>query len=292
MHFHLDLTPEAADAVGGGGNDAAAARRVPCPVTGNVHVVINDWNQWGYLRLAFMNHRIAIRSAEVRAEPGGDWVAMERSGGAWHLLEGPGHDAGEGLIFRVTSAQGQQVEGARVVPFQVVSPGQDTIVTEDLGLQLDDLDDPPTGQCLFVPDGLVYGDEWGGIDQVKWAPLEWDGASITEIGDGCYAGTSCLRATLSQWSGFHLYLRQAFPVDTFSTLRLWVRGETAGARITVSPSNEGDRCTELAAELTADWQELTFDLAGACAGFDLLTSVTVQNTSERATILLDEIEWE
>jgi len=291
VHFHLDLTPEAADAVSGGGNDAATARRVPCPVTGNVHAAILDWNQWGYLRLSFMNHRIAIRSAEVRADPGGDWIAMERSGGAWHLIEGPGHDEGDGVVFRLTSAQGQVVEGTRVVPFQEVSPGHENVVTEDLGLQVDDLDDPPTGTCDFVPDGLVYGDAWGGIDQVKWTPLQWEGASISEVGEGCHAGSSCLRATIDQWSGFHLYLRQAFPADTFATLRLWVRAETSGAQITVSASNEGERCTEEAVDPTPDWQEVTFDLATACAGFDLLTSVTVQNTTERATILLDDIEY-
>jgi hypothetical protein len=292
VHFHLDLTPEAADAVQGGGNDAAAARRVPCPVAGNIHAAILDWNQWGYLRCSFMNHRIAIRSAEVRADPGAAWVAMERSGGAWHCLDCAGSvDGGDGLVFRLTSAQGQVVEGTRVVPFQEVSPGQQNVITEDLGLQVDDLDGPFPGTCEFVPDGLVYGDEWGGIDQVKWTPLAWDGASISETGEGCHAGTSCLRATIDQWSGFHLYLRQAFPADTFTTLRLWARAETSGVQLTFAPSYEGDRCTEQAATLGPDWQEITFDLASACTGFDLLTSVTVQNTSDRATILLDDIEY-
>jgi EXPB1-like domain 1 len=293
VHFHLDLTPEAAAAVQGGGNDAATARRVPCPVTGNIHAAILDWNQWGYLRCSFSNHRIAIRSAEVRREPGGEWVAMERSGGAWQCLDCPGSDSGDGVVFRLTSAQGQVVEGTRVVAFQEVSPGHENVVTEDLGLQVDDLDDPPTGQCDFLPDGLVYGDQWGGIDQVKWTPLEWDGANVSETDEGCHAGTSCLRATINQWSGFHLYLRQAFPVDTFSTLRLWARAETetAGTQLTISPSNDGDRCTEQAVDLTPEWQEITFDLASACAGFELLTSVTVQNTTDRATILLDDIEY-
>ena len=195
------------------------------------------------------------------------------------------------MLFRLTSAQGQVVEGTRVVPYQEVSPGHENVVTEDLGLQVDDLDDPPTGTCEFVPDGLVYGDEWGGIDQVKWTPLEWDGTSVTEVDQGCHAGSSCLRAIMDQWSGFHLYLRQAFPADTFATLRLWARAESPGTQLGVAPSYEGDRCAEEAVELTGDWQEITFDLATTCAGFDLLTSVTVQNTSERATVLLDDIEY-
>ena len=127
--------------------------------------------------------------------------------------------------------------------------------------------------------------------KVKWTALEWDGTDVSESAQGCHAGDACLRATIAQWSGFHLYLRQAFPADTFATLRLWVRGETSGTQLTLSPSFEGERCTEEAVELTGDWQEVTFDLETACAGFDLLTSVTVQNTTERATILLDEIEY-
>ncbi len=291
VHFHLDLTPEAAEAVQGGGNDAAAARRVPCPVTGNIHAAILDWNQWGYLRLSFMNHRIAIREAEARAEPGGQWMALERSGGAWHLPEGPGHDSGDGLVFRLTSAQGQVVEGDRVVPFQQVSPGHDNVVTVDLGLQVDDLEDPPAGQCLFVPDGQVYGDRWGGIDQVRWTPLEWDGADVRETDQGCHTGDSCLRASIEKWSGFHLYLRQAFPADTFSALQLWVCSETAGTTLNIAPSYEGERCTEQSVTLDTDWQQVTFDLQAACAALDLLTSVTVQNTTDRATVWLDEIEY-
>ena len=44
-------------------------------------------------------------------------------------------------------------------------------------------------------------------------------------------------------------------------------------------------------DLGSNWQEITFDLATACSGFELLTSVTVQNISDRATIMLDEIEY-
>jgi len=155
---------------------------------------------------------------------------------------------------------------------------------------VDGLDGPFPGTCEFVPDGLVYGDEWGGIDEVKWTALEWDGASVNETSSGCYEGSSCLSARIDQWSGFHLYLRQAFPATTFSTLSIWARADSS-AQITFAPSYEGERCTEQAVEVGPEWHEITFDLATACSGFDLLTSVTVQNTSDRATILLDEIEY-
>ena len=56
-------------------------------MTGDVHAALLDWNQWGYLRLSFMNHRIAIRAAEARAEPDGTWIPLERSAAATLFLD-------------------------------------------------------------------------------------------------------------------------------------------------------------------------------------------------------------
>jgi hypothetical protein len=77
----------------------------------------HDWNEWGYLRLAFVNHRIPIRVAEVRAAPEGEWRPLKRSGGAWDILDGPVPDDGDGVVFRLTSAQGEVIEGTTVIPF-------------------------------------------------------------------------------------------------------------------------------------------------------------------------------
>ena len=286
--FHFDLTPEAATAVNGGSNDAATARRVPCPVTGNVHAAILDWNQWGYLRLSFMNHRIPIRQAEARLEPGGEWQSLERSGGAWQLVDGPPHEAGLGLVFRLTSAQGQVVEGDTVLAFQQVPAGHENVQTADLGLQFDDQAAPVAGSCPFVPDGEVFGDSWGGMEGVKWTPLLWDGASIEESEGSCHEG-ACLVLTISQWSGLHLYLRQAFPVDAFDQLSFWVRSETPGTQLAVAPSHEGERCTERVLSLDESWQQVVIELDEVCAGFEQLTSVTLQNQSAEATIYLDEV---
>jgi hypothetical protein len=289
--FHFDLTPEAAAVLQGGSNDAAVARRVPCPVSGSVYAAIHDWNQWGYLRLSFMNHRIPIRAAEVRAEPDGEWLSLERSGGAWQLPQGPGHDQGEGIRFRLQSAQGQVLTGERVIAYQVVTPGQQNVQTVDLGLQFDDLGEPVSGECRFVPDGDVYTDGWGGMEGVEWTPLLWDGASLEEQSSGCQAGSRCLRVELEQWSGFHLYLRQAFPTESFSTLRFWARGDTAGTTLSVSASHEGERCEEQTVTLGEEWAQVSIDLSATCAGRSLLTSVTVQNTSPAATLYLDEMTF-
>jgi len=53
----------------------------------------------------------------VRAAPEGEWRPLKRSGGAWDILDGPVPDDGDGVVFRLTSAQGEVIEGTTVIPF-------------------------------------------------------------------------------------------------------------------------------------------------------------------------------
>ncbi|MCC6524963.1 MAG: hypothetical protein IT373_20065 [Polyangiaceae bacterium] len=201
-HFHFDLSTEAAQALHGGGLDEGQARRVPCPVTGNVHVQVNDRNEWGYLRLAFLNHRIPIRSAEYRAVGDAVWRSVTRSGGAFHVLDDGVTFAasGPGGVFRLTSAQGEVLELPNALDYGVATGS-----TFDLGAQLTD-QAPGGGSCVFVPPAEVYGDGFGGIDEVRWAVNPWGEALGSETTEGCDGGTgSCLRIdSLGQYSGFHL----------------------------------------------------------------------------------------
>src|SRR3990172_3848067 len=54
-HFHMDLSHEAATALQMNGLEEGQARRVPCPVSGNIFLEILDRNQSGYLRFAVVN---------------------------------------------------------------------------------------------------------------------------------------------------------------------------------------------------------------------------------------------
>lgn len=291
-HFHFDLSTEAAAAVVGGGLDEAAARRIPCPVTGNVHAVINDWNEWGYLRAAFVNHRTPIRSAEIRGTPDGAWIPFERSGGAWQVLGGPAAADHDGVRFRLTAADGSVVESASDLPFRDVAPGGEPLVA-DLGAQFA-ASGPPAEVCDYRPRGEVYVDGWGGIDEVRWMPNPWGDARVSETGDGCWSGSaSCLRVDgMGSWSGMHLYHRQAFPVTAFRTLRLRARALAGPVRLAAAPSNDGARCTEQETEVGAEWVEITFDLAAACPDTDRLNGVTFQVGPAAAPFLLDEIRFE
>jgi hypothetical protein len=40
-----------------------------------------------------------------------------------------------------------------------------------------------------------------------------------------------------------------------------------------------------------EWRELSFNLEEACAGFELISAVTLQNNTEAFPFLLDSIEF-
>lgn len=287
-YFHFDLSTEAADTLGGGGLDQATARRVPCPVSGNVHAQINDANEWGYLRLAFVNHRIPIRTARVKALPDGEWAAMERSGGAWHIVDGPVPDDGDGIGFELSAPNGEVIESSTSLQ---INPSEGTV--HDLGVQFADFV-PPEGTCDFTPPGEVFEDAFGGIEGVTWAPNPWgDNAAVEETDQGCANGSSaCLHVTFGQWEGAHLYYRQPFPVETFATLSLSVYGLKAPTEFVVAPSNDGERCTETTVTAAEnEWSTVTITLSDVCTEGQDLNGVTFSCNSDGCDFLLDDVVY-
>ena len=285
-HFHFDLSQESAQALHGGGLDEAQARRIACPVVGNVHAQINDRNEWGYVRLAFVNHALPIHKAEYRATSGAQWRAVQRSGGAWHVLDDNETFAkgSPGGVFRLTSAQGQVLEMPGVLTYDTHKGA-----FFDLGAQLTDQAPVSGPACVFVPPATVYGDGYGGIDQVRWMPNPWEPAAASETSAGCYQG-SCVRIdNLAQWGGLHIYYRQAFPSTTFAKLSLRVRALSGGGEMKVAPSHEGDRCEETSISVADAWSQHTIDVKAVCAGHDLINALTIQNLGAATVLLLDDI---
>ena len=289
-HFHFDLSPTAADALQGGGLDAAQARRVPCPVTGNVHLEILDRNEWGYLRFAFINHRFPIRTAEYRVADGADWLPAERSGAAWHVVDDNDTfaDGSPGGVFRITSATGETVEGSGVLTLDY-----DIGSIFDTGAQFAEATAEGPA-CEFIPPGDVYDEGWGGIDEVRWSPNPWGDASASETTEGCADGSaSCvLISTLAQWDGFHLYYRQAFPTTTFSQLSLQLRAQSGGGELLVAASNDGVECDSTSVEVGSDWVTVEIDLAATCGALTDLNAVTVSNAGDTMDLLVDEVFFE
>ncbi|MBN2193730.1 MAG: hypothetical protein JW751_13015 [Polyangiaceae bacterium] len=288
--FHFDLSPEAAEALGGGGLDAASVRRVPCPVTGNIHAEILDRNEWGYLRFAFVNHRFPIRTAEYRAVDSENWRSVQRSGGAWHVLDDNTTfaDGGPGGVFRFSSGAGETAQGSEVLT-------QDTAIGSVFDTGANFAESIADGDaCVFVPPGNVYDEGWGGIDQVRWAPNPWGGATASETTDGCANDSaSCvLISDLAQWNGFHLYYRQAFPTTTFSRLSLSLRARSGGGELGVAPSNDGEECEATLVEVGNEWTTVVIDVATSCPALDALNAVTVSNHGETMDLLVDEVRYE
>ncbi|MBK6575223.1 MAG: hypothetical protein IPG17_03270 [Sandaracinaceae bacterium] len=294
-HFHIDLANEAAEAVGGGANDEGSARRVPCPVSGNVHVRVNNRNP-SYLRIAPMNHRIPIRSIDFRGAGDGvaadnPWTPVQRSGGAWHTVDaGELSRGGSGVVLRFTSAQGEVIESTTIIP---TSGGNENV---DLGVQFTDQDPSSGGACEFIPPAVVYGEEFGGIDEMRWIINPWGAAEAGPHGpydQDCFAGSSCLRVRdLDQWTGFHLYYRQEFPSSTFSSLTLQARTESGTGMIQVTLSDaEGNRCTGTVFDITETYSQISIDVGSICGGVDRIASVTIDNPGPNIGLLLDDVRF-
>ena len=286
-HFHFDLSQEAGAALGGGGLDEASTKRVPCPVTGNIHVQVNDANEWGYLRFAVLNHRIPVRKADVALSPDGPWITAERSGGAMHVRNGPTPGQSDGIYFRLTSAMDETVISTMNVPYLAASGS-----AYDLGVQFEQT--YADSQCVYQPPGDVFDDAWGGIEGVRWRPNPWgDGSSVTETRTDCYRNSAaCLAVTLDTWGGAHFYYRQAFGVNIFTTVSFQVKAAT-DMQLTAAPSNEGERCTEKQVTLPANqWTPVTFNLAEVCSGFEQINGITISGSGTPTDMRIDDIRFE
>jgi expansin (peptidoglycan-binding protein) len=289
--LHFDLSSETAEAIQSEGSAAIVARPVPCPVSGNIHTSIGDWNEWGYHKVSFVNHRIPVRRASIRAHPDGPWIALERSGGRWTVLEGPEPGDGQGVVYRLESAQGEVVESTNVLPFTAVDPNGEDLVF-DIGVQFEDLE-PAPGVCEFEPPGLVYGDDWGGIPGVKWMPNPWGDTQVSETSEGCHGGSaSCLRVDhMGLGQGMHIYIWQPFPPAAFTALTVWARTLQGTSPLALGPSHDGDICGETEVEVGPEWEAITIPLSPACDGMPVLSSVTLHHGSGEP-LLLDDIAFE
>lgn len=283
-HFHFDLSAEAAQILGEG---EALARRIPCPVTGNIHAEINSRNEWGYVSLAFFNHRFPIRTAEYRAADGDQWVLLTREGGSWRIEDDTTtfSDDGPGGVFRFTSASGETVEGTEVLTYDVAT---DDVFDTGVNFAEAQREGPP---CEFHPPQDVYDEGYGGIDGARWEPNPWGGAMMTEASSGCADGSkSCIRiSNMALGDGFHIYYRNAFPVEEFEMLTLRLRAWSGSGSVIVAPSSGGTRCEETEVDIDKDWASVEIDVASVCGEFDTIDGVTLGNRGDTLDMMADEI---
>lgn len=287
-HFHFDVSSESSTALGLAGLDAAQARRVPCPVTGNAHLQIIDRNQWGYVRFQVINHRIPVRLIEYKAPTETVYHTAERSGGAWAVGDVSTLFAsdGEGGTFRLTSAQGEVVEMPELLTYDVAKGS-----FFDLGAQFTDQANAGGQACTFLPPADVYVDNYGGIERVNWMMNPWSSASPEETREGCFAG-SCLKVSgMGSGAGFHIYYRQSFSPTLFSTLSFAHRSDSGAATFDITLTGDGTECNSASIATTADWQVASVNLSDLCAGTSSINSVTVYG-SVPFTLMLDDLRFE
>ena len=283
---HFDLSREAGDALGHEGITIAQARPVPCPVTGNVHGVINARNDF-FLRLAFANHRFTIRTAEYRIDGSDDWMPMTRDGGAFTINDANdaiGPDA-PGVAFRLTSPQGDVLTGTNILP-AALGEGD----TFDLGAQFDERD-VEGGSCVYIPDGTVYSDEFGGTDPVLWELNTYNGAQAGESSDDCAEGTSCIRVTnYAQWSGAVFRINDALPVGPYQELTMMLKAANGSGTVEVQVGQEGGTtCEPLEVEVGSDWVSVALDLTQGCDEVVEWGRIALINETEPFDLIVDEV---
>ena len=291
-HFHFDVSNEVASVIDGGGwMGEASARRIPCPVSGNIHAYISDRNQWGYLKVAFFNHRFPIRTVEYRPEGSSDWQPMERCLARWCVPDDDKStfsESGPGAVFRLTSPTGEVVEGTQVLTYATAAESDFDTGAQFAPAQADG------GTCEFIPPGDVYDEQWGGIDGVRWEPNTWGGASLSEINAGCAESSpSCLLVSGFEGSGLHITYRHVFPTSTFSHLRLQLRAQSGGGEVEVAPRSEASRCdTPTTVAVNDQWVQVDIDVAASCPGFDDIHGLTISRPSAPMDLVVDEIFFE
>ena len=291
-HFHFDVSNEVASVIDGGGwMGEAQVRRVPCPVTGNIHAYISDRNQWGYLKLAFFNHRFPIRTVEYQPTGESEWVAMERCLARWCVPDDDKStfaESGPGAVFRLTSGAGEVIEGTEVLTY--AAPAESVF---DIGTQFAPAD-PQGGACVFVPPADVYDEQWGGIEGVRWEPNTWGSTNLAETGTDCADGSpSCVSLDGFQGSGLHITYRHIFPLATFSRLKLQLRAASGGGEVEVAPRTEESRCDQpTTVTVGSEWVEVDIDVAASCPGVSDIHGLTISRASDAMDLVVDEVRFE
>ncbi len=291
-HFHFDVSLETAQVLGGGGwLGEAALRRVPCPVTGNIHARVSDRNQWGYLKIAFFNHRFPIRTVEYRDVGGEEWVPLERCLARWCTAETTTTfaEGGPGAVFRLTSASGETVTGTEALTYAMADES-----VLDTGAQFAEVA-LAGAACEFVPPGDVYDEGWGGIDGVRWEANAWGNASLSEITEDCAnASASCfLISNLQGGDGVNVTYRNSFPTTTFSRLSLQLRARTGSGEVQVVPRSEAARCSApTVVQVDTEWALIEIDVATSCPEYTELEGLAIRSPADTLDLVVDEIRYE
>jgi hypothetical protein len=270
------------------GTDLGAYRPVPCPGAQPLRVFIDPLTQLGFLRIRVYAHRVGLALVEARgAGPGvsstNPWTTLTRTlGNAWDLTGVDLRRGGTGIQLRVTSAQGQLLEAAPLIPLV-----DDTTV--DLGVQFDDRRAAGT-TCTWEPLRSVFTDALGNAMFGGWSAARWTSmpisASVNTASTASCRTAVCLLVTPSaNFTGVILNYSGLQPVSTSRTLEFWARAANPGS-LSVTP---GPGCTATTIALTQTWARSTVDLAATCPPNTNLRSLMFLGSSLMQQFSLDDV---
>jgi hypothetical protein len=286
-----------------GGNVAVAYHWVPCPVEGNVRLFFSAGEPNPYwFRLTFYNHRVGIRSAEVRGDAagatGGEWVPLERNwtnGFDW--APEPPADVGLPIAIRVTSTAGETIEFPPIETLRLDD-------RHDSGAQFEDLPAFVAEACPWPgPEPWVFRDALGGLAGIEWRDWgSWglgSGRPDYARAEGCAAGSACIEVgPIDAWGAIQVGNPNFFPIGFFTAVELRARTDGASFErleffLNGKDAAGGAASTDHAAvgPLTGEWQSFRIEIGPLAATVDRARVLLFSNQSNTRSpaILLDEI---
>ena len=269
------------------GWDMASVRGVPCPVTGNVHLVVDPLSQPPFfLRLRFYNHAVGINTVEVRGAGSGvntnnPWTPFTRSlGNGWDYT-GDARNGGTSWQVRVTTGQGEVVEAAQAITFV-----DDLDV--DLGFQVQDRRDMGGSACVWQPTRDVFGDTFGQEGEVRWS-LATGTANV--VNTSCRTGTGCLQLPFTGPGVVQFHYNNNLPAVLVPTLDLYGRvGSISSNVLRVRLVGVGATCLDVdLPAVSIVWTHVALDLGATCPPGTMVNGLQVTNVSGNGSLFLDDV---
>jgi expansin (peptidoglycan-binding protein) len=198
-------------------------RKVACPVSGPVQVVVDSSTNPSYLNIYPFNYVVGVLTVEIQ-ENGGSWITLPRA--MYNRFEySPGRNLNYPINVRMTSIYNTQVTAT----LQSNSPGA---VVNASG----QFPTPPqvgsSSQCPFVREPYIYreGLNDGGTHPtaMNWISTSWGLQNNTDwfYTVNPYAGMYCLQTSIDPWGALSFYVSAEISSSEIVGFDFWMRAST------------------------------------------------------------------
>lgn len=270
-----------------GGWDMASVRGVPCPLVGNVHLVVDPLSQPpSYLRLRLYNHAVGIQALDVRGAGTGvnannPWVPLTRSlGNGWDHT-GDARNGGTAWQVRVTTGQGDVVEVPQAITFV-----DDLDV--DLGFQTQDHRDMGGAACVWDPTRDVFREGFAQEGEVRWSLAS---GTANVVNTSCHSGTSCLQLPFTGAGVVLFQYNDDIPAALVPKVDLYGRvGSISSNVLRVRLMSPGNTCSDVDfPTVSIVWTHVSLDMSPSCPPGTLVNGIQITNVSGNGSLFLDDV---